>query len=40
MLKSNFNIKPFLKDRDFEPDNPETLLAAFKMLDPGGKSYI
>lgn len=29
-----------LKDRDFEPDDPEALLAAFKMLDPEGKGYI
>jgi Ca2+-binding EF-hand superfamily protein len=32
--------KSVLKDRDFEPDDPETLLAAFKMLDPEGKGYI
>jgi calmodulin len=40
MLKGSFKIKSVLKDRDFEPDDPETLLAAFKMLDPEGKGYI
>lgn len=29
-----------LKEREFEPDDPETLLAAFKLLDPENKGYI
>lgn len=35
-----FQLHLVLKDRDFEPDDPEALLAAFKMLDPEGKGYI
>jgi calmodulin len=29
-----------IKDREFEPDDPETVLAAFKLLDPEGKGYV
>ena len=29
-----------LKDQEFEPDDPETVLAAFRLLDPEGKGYI
>ena len=29
-----------LKDKEYEPDEPETLLAAFKLLDPENKGYI
>lgn len=29
-----------LKEREFDPDDPETLLAAFKLLDPENKGYI
>lgn len=29
-----------LKEQEFEPDDPETVLAAFRLLDPEGKGYI
>mmetsp|Transcript_7704 Transcript_7704/g.1082 ORF Transcript_7704/g.1082 Transcript_7704/m.1082 type:complete len:99 (+) Transcript_7704:205-501(+) len=29
-----------LREREFEPDDPETLLAAFKLLDAENKGYI
>ncbi|KRX07282.1 hypothetical protein PPERSA_06897 [Pseudocohnilembus persalinus] len=29
-----------LKEREFEPDDPDTLLAAFKLLDPDENGYI
>ena len=29
-----------LKEGEYKPDDPETLLAAFKILDPEGKGYI
>jgi calmodulin len=29
-----------LKEQEFEPDEPETVLAAFRLLDPEGKGYI
>jgi Ca2+-binding EF-hand superfamily protein len=29
-----------LKEREYDPDDSETLLAAFKLLDPEGKGYI
>ncbi|EWS71430.1 EF-hand calcium-binding domain protein (macronuclear) [Tetrahymena thermophila SB210] len=29
-----------LKEREYEPDDPEALLAAFKLLDQEGKGYI
>ena len=29
-----------LKEQEFEPDDPETVLAAFRLLDPEGKGFI
>ena len=29
-----------LKEQEFEPDEPETVFAAFRLLDPEGKGYI
>lgn len=43
----NINYKKFepymlrvLKEGEYKPDDPETLLAAFKILDPEGKGFI
>lgn len=36
----NFYLNSVLKDQEFEPDEPETVLAAFRLLDPEGKGYI
>ena len=35
-----FEFYSVLKDQEFEPDDPETVLAAFRLLDPEGKGYI
>ncbi len=29
-----------MKEQEFEPDEPETVLAAFRLLDPENKGYI
>ena len=34
MLRGNFYLNSVLKDQEFEPDEPETVLAAFRLLDP------
>jgi hypothetical protein len=34
------SIYSVLKEQEFEPDEPETVLAAFRLLDPEGKGYI
>ena len=35
-----YSLNVVLQDQEFEPDEPETVLAAFKLLDPEGKGYI
>lgn len=35
-----FHFDLVLKEQEFEPDDPETVLAAFRLLDPEGKGYI
>ena len=35
-----FKFYLVLKEQEFEPDDPETVLAAFRLLDPEGKGYI
>ena len=36
----HFQSTLVLKEQEFEPDEPETVLAAFRLLDPEGKGYI
>ena len=40
MLRGTILPYLVLKEQEFEPDEPETVLAAFRLLDPEGKGYI
>ena len=36
-LEVFIDLNLVLKEQEFEPDEPETVLAAFRLLDPEGK---